>query len=70
MRNLDRPRSHTSAPVNPDRRISDLERPTASALRPELLSEAVVAGYIHDISARHGHGLSSQGFRRERGDRN
>ena len=53
MRNLNHPSPRPSTAINHERRPGD--RPlTRRQLSPELLSDAVVAGYIHDISTRHG----------------
>jgi hypothetical protein len=66
MRNLHRPRSH--APDAPtERRIPQNRRPTATDPRLQLIADGVVAGYIHDISARHG-GVAEPRLRRQRGD--
>jgi hypothetical protein len=52
MRNPLPPRPHTSAAIT-GRRSAAGTSPRVRRLRPELLSDAVIAGYIHDISARH-----------------
>ena len=53
MRNHIRPRPHTSAATSSARRSVPKTRAATWQLTPQLLSDAVVAGYIHDISARH-----------------
>jgi len=54
MRNLQRPRSHPVPNAHP---------------RLQLIADGVVAGYIHDISIRHGSGGSEPRPRRRRCDR-
>ncbi len=52
MNNLPRPRSHLPAPPTPyDLRAT--RRAWTVHPSPDLISEGVVAGYIHDISIRH-----------------
>lgn len=68
MRTPNRPRAHTSGPSNPARRSVPVRRSRSWQLSPQLLTDAVVAGYIHDISARHGHGTGTRWIRRGRGD--
>jgi hypothetical protein len=47
-----RPRPHTTAPSRAGRRSSRPERRPGQARSVGLISEAVVARYIHDISDR------------------
>lgn len=60
-------RPHTSTPAQPDRRSAPAARTASWALRPQLLSDAVVAGYIHHISSRHGSGSAFRSVRTARG---
>lgn len=58
-------RSHRHSPVRPEarQRASGDDHTPAPRLRPQLLADAVVAGYIHEISTRHGAGDShDEGF--------
>ncbi len=60
--------AHTSASNRADRRSA--HAPLRSGRRPStrLISEAVVAGYLHDISQRHrddGHGSGARARRPE-----
>jgi hypothetical protein len=50
---------HTNASVRADRRSPHV--PLRSGHRPStrLVSEAVVASYLHDISQRHRHGVDA-----------
>jgi hypothetical protein len=60
MSNLNRPRPHATAPARA-RRLVEPERRPAHRPSASLVSEAVVAGYIHDISQRHRHGIGGGG---------
>jgi hypothetical protein len=53
-------RSHRHSLVGPEARprASSDDHTPAPRLRPQLLADAVVAGYIHEISTRHGAGDS------------
>jgi hypothetical protein len=68
MRNTDRPRSPSLSSINTDPRVSEESGVTTGQLSPELISEAVIASYIHDISVRHRRGVSARSTRRDRGD--
>ena len=52
MTQNNRPRPHTTTPSRAGRRSSRLERRPGEARSVGLISEAVVASYIHDISDR------------------
>lgn len=52
MREINRLRPHTTTPVQPGRRSPHAERRPGDATSVGLVSEAVVARYIHDISER------------------
>ena len=52
MTQMTRPRSHTTAPSQTGRRSPRPERRPGQARSVGLISEAVVARYIHDISQR------------------
>jgi hypothetical protein len=53
MRTLNRSHPHALAAARTAQRPSrDNHRP-APPLRPQLIADGVVAGYIHEISARH-----------------
>ena len=68
MRNPQRTREHTPNPPAATRR-PPTRRAWADHPRLELISDGVVAGYIHDISIRHGSGVADPKLRRRRGDR-
>ncbi|MBV8217953.1 MAG: hypothetical protein JO325_05790 [Solirubrobacterales bacterium] len=53
MTHLDAPRPHTSTAREPARRSEHTSRRTSGRPSVNLISEAVVAGYIHDIARRH-----------------
>lgn len=58
-------RSHRHGLVRPEARprASRDDHTPAPRLRPQLLADGVVAGYIHEISTRHGAGDSrDEGF--------
>jgi hypothetical protein len=52
MRQINRPRPHTTTPSQAVRRSPRPERRPGQARTVGLISEAVVARYIHDISER------------------
>jgi hypothetical protein len=52
MTQTNRPRPHTTTPSQAGRRSPRLERRPGQARTTGLISEAVVARYIHDISER------------------
>jgi hypothetical protein len=52
MTQINRPRYHTTTPSQTGRRSSRPERRPGQARSAGLISEAVVARYIHDISER------------------
>ena len=70
MRNLNRPRSHSPNGAGTGSPALSSRSRWSARLRPELVSDAVVAGYIHDISLRHSSPAAGPRLRRERGDRN
>jgi hypothetical protein len=61
MRQINRPRSHTTTPSQAVRRSPRPDRRPGQARTVGLISEAVVARYIHDISDRRRSGASEQG---------
>jgi hypothetical protein len=69
MSNLTRPRSHTPDDGGTIRFAFSSRNRWSARLRPELVSDGVVAGYIHDISPRHRSPATEPRIRRERGDR-
>ncbi len=52
MRQINRPRAHTTTSSHAGRRSPRPERRPGEARSVGLISEAVVARYIHDISER------------------
>jgi hypothetical protein len=52
MRHLHRTRSHAPDPAA-ERRLPESRRPWGVHPRSQLISDGVVAGYLHDISVRH-----------------
>ena len=52
MTQNNRPRPHTTTPSQAGRRSPRAERRPGQARKTGLISEAVVARYIHDISER------------------
>jgi hypothetical protein len=58
MSTIDRSRRHSLDRSEPRHRASRDDHASAPRLRPQLLADAVVAGYIHEISTRHGAGDS------------
>lgn len=67
MKNLPRPRSHAPAPTA-EYELRSTRRSWTVHPSLELISEGVVAGYIHDISIRHRQGLSRPRPRHHRGN--
>jgi hypothetical protein len=59
---MNNPRPRTSQPAEPDRRSAPKARQASWRFRPQLLSDAVVAGYIHGISTRHRRRDASRSF--------
>lgn len=53
MRTITRRPSHAVTETRRRRSQADGRHPSQPRLRPQLVSDAVIAGYIHDISARH-----------------
>jgi hypothetical protein len=53
MNTIDRSHRHRLATAVARRRASRDELAPAPRVRPQLLADGVVAGYIHDISTRH-----------------
>ncbi len=53
MRNHNRPRPHTTTTNRTHRRAPKAHHGSVRQPRAELISEAVVASYIHHISQRH-----------------
>ncbi len=53
MTNINRPRRHTSAPTRTADRRNRSDRRYTHRPSDQLITDAVVATYIHDISARH-----------------
>jgi hypothetical protein len=53
MNTIDRSHRLSLARAEARRRDSRDEHAPAPRVRPQLLADAVVAGYIHDISTRH-----------------
>jgi hypothetical protein len=60
-RNHRRPQTTAADPAR--RRSPHSGLPSRRGVSFELISDAVVASYIHDISARHGRGVSHPGGR-------
>jgi hypothetical protein len=67
MRNLQRTRSHTPSPAA-EPSLRQNRGTWAAHPRLQLISDGVVAGYIHDISARHERRAAPSRLRRQRGD--
>jgi hypothetical protein len=61
MRNLHRPRSH---PPAAERDHGQTRHAASARPRLQLIADGVVAGYIHDISIRHGNGVTAARRRR------
>jgi hypothetical protein len=53
MRTVTRHRSHPITEARPARRPTPTGHPSNPRVRAQLVSDAVIAGYIHDISVRH-----------------
>ena len=53
MTHVDAPRPHTSSAREPGRRSEHGTRRATGRPSESLISEAVVASYIHDIAQRH-----------------
>jgi hypothetical protein len=60
MRTITRRRSHSVTGTTTGRRSTSNGRPSNPRVRPQLVSDAVIAGYIHEISVRHRHGDASR----------
>jgi hypothetical protein len=56
-----RPLAHTSASHRADRRSAHTPLRSGRRPSPRLISEAVVASYLHDISQRHRDGDHASG---------
>ena len=69
MSNPHSPRSHSPSRTATGRPMFEQRRGWAGHPSPKLIADGVVAGYIHDISARHGNGATEGWRRRRRGDR-
>ena len=61
MTHDNRPRPHTTAPQPTSRRSVRTERRRGARASAQLISDAVIASYIHDISQRHSDGASASG---------
>ena len=61
MTHPNRPRPHTTAARPTGRRSLRTERRPGARASAQLISDAVIASYIHDISQRHSDGASSPG---------
>jgi hypothetical protein len=53
MRTIDRSHPHTLTATRTGPRASRDDHAVAPRLRPQLIADGVVAGYIHEISIRH-----------------
>ena len=53
MNTIDRSHLRSLPRTEARRGASRDDHPSVPRLRPQLLADAVIAGYIHDISARH-----------------
>jgi hypothetical protein len=53
MTHINAPRPHASSTSEPGRRSEHTTRRTNGRPRDRLISEAVVASYIHDLAQRH-----------------
>ena len=61
MRHDNRPRPHTTTAQPTRRRSLRTERRPGARASTQLISDAVIASYIHDISQRHRDGAPSSG---------
>ena len=68
MRNLHSPRIHPSRTATV-RAASGNRRAWPAHPSAQLISDGVMAGYIHDISIRHGNGATERWRHRRRGER-
>ena len=62
MTTINRSPHHNPATADTRRRDAREDRPSERRLRPQLLADGVIAGYIHDISPRHRNGRSVEGY--------
>lgn len=53
MTTTPRPRKHILTTLRARRDSSRVSDDSARRLRPQLIADGVIAGYIHDISVRH-----------------
>ena len=58
MTTINRSRHHDPAMAEARRRDAREDHSSERRLRPQLLADGVIAGYIHDISPRHRNGQS------------
>jgi hypothetical protein len=61
MTQINRPRPHTTTSGHVGRRSSRTQMRAQRRPSIQLISEGVVAGYLHDISDRHHNGGSREG---------
>jgi hypothetical protein len=66
MRTITRRPSHAVTESRNRRGSASTGRPSSPRVREQLVSDAVIAGYIHDISVRH-HPESVEAHRRRAG---
>lgn len=64
MRNLPSPHARDAV----QRAVMESRRVQATQPSPQLITDGVMAGYIHEISSRHGNGMGETWQRRRRGD--
>lgn len=60
MRTINRSHAHTLPAANTRPRSARDDHALAPRLRPQLIADGVMAGYIHDISTRHHDGDDSE----------